>query len=79
MKKNASPLAKGGAYMGLAFVPAIGGWLGYQVGLWADGRLGTKWLYLVGLLLGLVASFYEVLRMAERIENGGKRNGNDKS
>jgi F0F1-type ATP synthase assembly protein I len=49
-------------YSQLAFVfPAatVAGWL---VGLAFDHWLHTTWLYLVGLILGIVAGFVELIR-----------------
>lgn len=65
--------AKGAAYMGLVFVPAIAGWLGYKGGEFVDARYGTEWVRVAGLLLGLVAGFYDILRQAKRIEGRGSK------
>jgi len=49
-------------YSQLAFVfPAatVAGWL---LGLALDHWLHTRWLYLVGLLLGIAAGFIELIR-----------------
>jgi F0F1-type ATP synthase assembly protein I len=59
---------KAGAYMGLAFVPAIAGWLGYQIGLAIDRRTGFRYGNLIGIILGIAVGLYEVIRQAERIE-----------
>jgi F0F1-type ATP synthase assembly protein I len=59
---------KAGAYMGLAFIPAVAGWLGYQIGLAIDRQTGFRYGNLIGMLLGLAAGFYELLRHADRIE-----------
>lgn len=51
-------------YSQLAFtLPAatVAGWL---IGAALDKWLHTKWLYLVGLLLGIVAGFVELVRAA---------------
>ena len=68
-----SAWTKGAAYMGLAFVPAIAGWLGYQAGGWLDARLGTRWIQVTGLLVGLAAGIYDMLRQAQKIEGIGKQ------
>jgi len=50
-------------YSQLAFIfPAatVAGWL---LGLAADHWLHTTWLYLVGLILGIIAGFVELIRM----------------
>lgn len=59
-----SPWAKAGAYMGLAFVVPISGYIAYWIGGKAGGRTGA----MIGLLLGLAAGIYEVYRQAMRIE-----------
>ena len=49
-------------YSQLAFIfPAatVAGWL---LGLAADHWLHTTWLYLVGLILGIIAGFVELIR-----------------
>ncbi len=51
-------------YSQLAFIfPAatIAGWL---IGAGLDRWLHTSWLYLVGLILGIVAGFVELIRTA---------------
>jgi F0F1-type ATP synthase assembly protein I len=51
-------------YSQLAFIfPAatVAGWL---VGLALDHWLHTTWLYLVGLIFGIIAGFVELIRMA---------------
>lgn len=53
-----------GQYSELAFIfPAatVAGWL---LGLALDHWLHTTWLYLVGLILGIVAGFVELIRIA---------------
>jgi len=67
-----NPWAKAGAYMGLAFVPFISGYVGHWLGTQVDLRYGTKYGQLTGILLGLVAGFYELYRQAMRIERRGK-------
>jgi len=37
--------------------------LGVFAGLWADSKFDTKFLWLVGLILGLVVAFYGVYQM----------------
>jgi F0F1-type ATP synthase assembly protein I len=53
-----------GLYSQLAFIfPAatVAGWL---LGLALDHWLHTTWLYLAGLILGIVAGFVELVRVA---------------
>ena len=37
--------------------------LGVLAGLWLDNKFGTNWLWLPGLILGIVVAFYGVYRM----------------
>ncbi len=61
---------KAGAYAGLAFtIPAMM-YVCYQIGVWADGKLGTHIFYLLGIVAGLVGGLYELIRQADRIERG---------
>jgi len=56
-------------YSQLAFIfPAatVAGWL---LGLAADHWLHTTWLYLVGLILGIIAGFVELIRMVASSES----------
>jgi len=36
--------------------------IGWLLGAWLDKKLHTHWLYLVGLLLGIVAGFVQLIR-----------------
>lgn len=36
--------------------------VGWLLGAWLDSRLGTDWIYLLGLLLGVAAGFVELVR-----------------
>jgi len=56
-------------YSQLAFIfPAatVAGWL---IGLGLDHWLHTTWLYLVGLILGIVAGFVELIRVVTSSES----------
>jgi F0F1-type ATP synthase assembly protein I len=56
-------------YSQLAFIfPAatVAGWL---IGLALDHWLHTTWLYLVGLILGIVAGFVELIRTVTSSES----------
>jgi hypothetical protein len=68
-----SPLAKAGAYAGLAFVTPISGWVCYKIGQWLDRQWGTGYVSLAGLIIGCAAGMYETFRQALRIEGLDKR------
>jgi ATP synthase protein I len=57
-----------GRYSQIAFIfPAatVAGWL---LGLGLDHWLHTHWLYLVGLIFGIVAGFVELIRLVGRLD-----------
>lgn len=68
-----SPYAKAGAYMGLAMVTPVSGWVCYKIGQWLMIRTGMPWLDLVGMMLGCAAGIYETFRQAMRIEGLDKK------
>lgn len=45
----------------------------YWIGRWADGKLGTKYLALVGLLLGVFAGFRNLMRAANAMQREADR------
>lgn len=69
-----------GKYGSLGFELLASIAVGYYLGLWADRKLGTRWLALVGFLVGCYAGFRVLYRAAkqmtrdierdERIERG---------
>lgn len=71
--RGPSPMAKAGVYMGLAFVlPGmmfVLWWLGEK----ADEKLGTNFLAIAGLMLGLAGGLWEIIRMSNQIERRGKK------
>ena len=51
----------------------VAGWL---LGSWADGRFGTTpWLMVVGVLLGTVAGFVELVRLLKDVGAVQKKKG----
>ena len=46
--------------------------IGWFLGKLLDGWLHTTWLYLAGLLCGIVAGFIELIRVASKPESDGK-------
>jgi len=60
-----------GFYIGACIV------LGTLAGLWLDGKLGTRPLFLIGgLLLGVVVAFYGLYRMLKPLMNDKQDRGN---
>ena len=53
-------------YAQLAFIFPVATVVGWLIGLALDKWLHTTWLYLVGLLLGILAGFLELIRTAAK-------------
>lgn len=67
------PWAKAGAYAGLAFILPVAMVVCYEIGVWADQKLGTHYGNLVGILAGFAGGLYETMRQVNRIERGPKQ------
>ncbi len=50
-------------YSEMAFVVPGGVVVGYFVGQWLDGRFGTHWIYVVGVILGAAGGLFQVVRL----------------
>jgi F0F1-type ATP synthase assembly protein I len=59
-------------YSQLAFVLPAATAAGWLVGVLLDRWLHTSWIYLAGLLLGIVAGFFELLRTVMKSEKPGE-------
>ena len=57
-----SMLIKGDRAMSIAFILPVSIFVGYGIGWFVDSRLGTKYWSLVGLLIGIVAGFVDMIR-----------------
>lgn len=68
-----SPYAKAAAYMGLAMVTPISGWVCYKIGQWLMVRMETPWLDVIGLIIGCAAGIYETFTQAMKIEGLDKK------
>jgi len=53
------------SYSQLAFIFPAATVVGWLIGLALDRWLHTAWLYLVGLILGIVAGFVELIRVVQ--------------
>jgi F0F1-type ATP synthase assembly protein I len=47
--------------------------VGYYLGHWLDGKLGTHWIALVGFLLGCYAGFRALFRTAKQMQRDIER------
>lgn len=57
-----NPWAQIAHYSHIGFVLPAATFVGWLLGAWLDRLLGTQWLFLVGLLLGTVAGFVDLVR-----------------
>lgn len=58
-------------YSGLALLLPASTFVGYLLGRWLDGRFGTHWIYLAGLILGSVSGFVALIRQIMRDSDDG--------
>ena len=56
-------------YSQLAFIFPAATFAGWLIGVGLDHWLHTTWLYLVGLILGIVAGFVELIRTVTSSES----------
>jgi F0F1-type ATP synthase assembly protein I len=64
-----SPWVQLAKYSELAVIFPATTVVGWLIGAALDRWLNTKWLYLVGLLLGIAAGFIELIRMVSSSES----------
>lgn len=57
--------------VGLELVVAMG--VFFFLGRWLDGKFGTKYLALIGLLLGVFAGFRNLMRAANEMQRAADR------
>lgn len=60
-------------YSGLAMAMPIAAVLGYFLGQWLDEKLGTQFLGIVGLLLGIASGFVQLVTKALRDAKSSER------
>jgi F0F1-type ATP synthase assembly protein I len=58
--------AQAGNYAQLAFVFPAATVIGWLIGVGRDKWLHTTWLYIVGLILGIIAGFVELIRTVSK-------------
>ena len=62
MKQNKSWIVMIGEYTQLAFVLPAATIVGYGIGYMLDRAMGTHFLYIVFLLIGIAAGFLQIIR-----------------
>jgi F0F1-type ATP synthase assembly protein I len=60
-----------GRYSQIGFALPAATVIGWFAGRLLDHWLHTSWLYLAGLLVGIVAGFIELIRVANKPDSGG--------
>ena len=53
-------------YTTLAFVLPVSAFVGYIIGYLLDKEFGTTWMFIAGLILGIVAGFVQLIRQLRR-------------
>ena len=66
MKQDKSWIVMIGEYSQLAFVLPAATVVGYGIGYLLDRALGTHFLYIVFLLIGIAAGFLQIIRKVTR-------------
>lgn len=52
--------------------------VGYFIGNWADGKLGTEpWLMIAGIVLGMAAAVREIINLVKKAEEVANRDNDD--
>jgi F0F1-type ATP synthase assembly protein I len=64
--KDKNSWAQMASYAQLAFVFPVATVVGWLIGAGLDKWLHTTWIYIVGLLLGIVAGFVELIRTVSK-------------
>jgi F0F1-type ATP synthase assembly protein I len=62
VSKPVNALIKGDRYMSIAFILPVSIVIGYGIGWWVDKKFGTTYWALVGLLVGIVGGFVDMIR-----------------
>ena len=68
------PLVAYARYSEIGFIIPAAVFLGFFIGKGLDHWWHTKWLFLVGLILGAVAGFVEMIRMATSSSEDKRKN-----
>jgi F0F1-type ATP synthase assembly protein I len=68
-ERKKSPLVLLAEYSQLAFIFPAATVVGWLIGVALDHWLHTTWLYLAGLILGIIAGFAELIRLVTSSES----------
>jgi len=70
-REQEGPLAAAGRYLSLAALLPAATFVGYAIGRLLDRVFGTRFFYLVFLVLGIVSGFVQLIRQAGRDTRNG--------
>ncbi|HUS07224.1 MAG TPA: AtpZ/AtpI family protein [Bryobacteraceae bacterium] len=70
MKEKKNVLVMVAEYTTLAFILPTTTFVGYLIGYFLDKRLGTTYLYLIFLLIGIAAGFLQLYRQLKKDTSG---------
>jgi F0F1-type ATP synthase assembly protein I len=59
-------------YSSLAFLLPVATFVGYAIGYLLDKKFGTKWMQIVGVIVGTVAGFVKLIQQLMRDTRDGK-------
>ena len=72
-KKNRRDIRQIGAYAAIPGLLLAGPLVGYVLGWWLDGKLGTSpYLTALGVLMGIVASGIEIFELIKKVSEQKK-------
>lgn len=63
-RKEKSLLVQAARYSEMGFIIPAAAFIGLLLGKLLDRWLGTHWIYIAGVVLGIIAGFVEMIRMA---------------
>ena len=63
-KKEKNLLVQAARYTEMGFIIPAGAFAGLLLGKLLDYWLGTHWIYIAGVVLGIIAGFIQMIRMA---------------
>ncbi len=65
-RKEKNLLVQAARYTEIGFVIPAAAFVGLLLGRLLDKWLGTSWIYIAGVVLGIIAGFISMIRMAMR-------------
>lgn len=68
-KKQKNLLVQAARYTEMGFVIPAAAFAGLLLGKLLDRWLGTNWIYIAGVIVGIIAGFIQMIRMAMAASN----------